>query len=244
MLLNLLNSCSLIVALFTKIKNINGNLKAMRSCNTSDPAKSYDLPFPGNTTTTAPIAEATAIYGILHAAINDLFPNILPKVATTAATVIGTNIKYAKRCVPVPVNCSKTSTKSTTTSSLLTTLIATSFATTILPEINSQLSTMEYSSTTTSTYTDMDFNYISTVFDGTTDNENVVTDANSIYPMDSTTALPFDAVMNYDYEATTPTPHYDDNIDEYTDYDDNGGGDGDGKFVIVLAIFFTFKLHV
>lgn len=245
MLLNLLNLFSLIIALFKKIEKINKELDDLRNCRgqnstnhianaTTDLTKLHGLSFSGSNTTTAPIAEATAIYGILHAAINDLFPNILPKVATIAATAFSSNVKTAKNCVLVPVNCSKTSMKNTTTTSLLTSLLAVNFATTILPEINSQLNTMEFSSTTTSTYTDIDFFYNSTIFDETIDNETVVKDANGIYSMGSTTALPFNGVMKYDYEATTPT------YDEYYVEDSNNRG----KFVVVFPFFFLLHIYV
>lgn len=241
MLLNLLNLFSLIIALFKKIETINKELDDLRNCRGKNPTNflttnetfdlttSHDLSFPGSTTS-APIAEATAVYGILHAAINDLFPNILPKMATIAATAFGgKNVEQAKKCISVPVNCSKTSMKSTTTKSLLTSLLAMNFATTILPEITSQLNGMDFSSTTTSTYPDWDFFYNSTIFD---DNETTVEDENGLYSnMGSTTTFPFDGVMRYDYKSTTPTPFYSE--DYYTD-DSNVGG----KFVVVLPFFF------
>lgn len=245
MLLNLLNLFSLIIALFKKIETINKELDDLRNCRgknsanflTANDTKSNGLSFSG--TTAAPIAEATAIYGILHAAINDLFPNILPKVATIAATAFGKNVKYAKKCISVPVNCSRTSTKGATTKTLLTSLLAMNFATTILPEISSQLNGMEFSSTTTSSYTDMDFYYNSTIFDEMTDNETAATDSNGIYSMDGSTAaaFPFNRVLKYDYDAATPTPLY-----EYYDEDSNDVG----EFLLMLLIFseLPFRLCV
>lgn len=236
MLLNLLNLFSLIIALFKKIEKINQELDDLRNCRgqtstnpflTNETTQLPGLSYPSSTAG-APIAEATAIYGILHAAINDLFPNILPKVATIAATTFGQNVKHAKKCISVPVNCSKPSTKSTTTK-LLTSLLAANFATTILPEINSQLNTMEFSSTTTM-YTDADLFYNSTMFNETMDNDTVLYEnENGVYSMDgSTTALPFSGVMEYDYEAATPTPLYD-----YYDVDSNDGG----EFAVVFCHF-------
>lgn len=249
MLLNLLNLFSLIIALFKKIETINKELDDLRNCrgknsanfltahHATELAKSNGLSFPGSsssTTATAPIAEATAIYGILHAAINDLFPNVLPKVATIAATAFGKNVQYAKKCISVPVNCSKTSMIGTTTKSLLTTLLAMNFATTILPEISSQLNGMEFgsSSTTTSMYTDMDFYYNHTIFDETTDNETTAT--NAMYSMGSTAAFPFNRVIKHDYEAATPTPLYD------SDYYDEVSNDVGKFFVWMWPLFHQF----
>lgn len=244
MLLNLLNLFSLIIALFKKIEKINQELDDLRNCRgqnstnhltaneTTDLIQLHD-PSYASSTTSAPIAEATAIYGILHAAINDLFPNILPKVATIAATALGKNVRHAKKCISVPVNCTKTSMKSTTTKSLLASLLATNFATTIMPEITSQLNTMEFSSTTTSTYTDLDFYYNTTIFNETIDDETVVTENESgIHSMDGgTTSLPFNDVMKHDYEAAAPTtPSY--------EYDENSYDSG--EFIVVLPFFVTF----
>lgn len=249
MLLNLLNLFSLIIALFKKIETINKELDDLRNCRgknsanfltsneTSDLTKSNGLSFPGSgSTTTAPIAEATAIYGILHAAINDLFPNVLPKVATIAATAFGQNVKYAKKCISVPLNCSKSSTKGTTTKTLLTSLLAMNFATTILPEISSQLNGMELSSSSTTTlpYTDMDFYYNSTSFDELTDNETTATDTNGMNSMGSTAAFPFNHVQKYDYDAATPTPLY-----EYYDEDSNDVG----EFLLMILFFFCYFYH-
>lgn len=250
MLLNLLNLFSLIIALFKKIEKINRDLEDVQNCtgpySTKPPSANeitdltqlHGLSFSNGTTTAAPIAEATAIYGILHAAVNDLFPNILPTVATIAATTFGKNVKHAKKCISVPVNCSKTSIKRTTATSILTSLMAVNFATTILPEITSQLNTMDYSSTTTSTYTDMDFVYNITIFDETIDNETELSEnANGLYSMDGgrTTAFPFNDVMKYNYEATTPTSLYEDGDDgeEYT-YEDGDSNDGSKFFRIFL----------
>lgn len=252
MLLNLLNLFSLIIALFKKIYSMNDELDDLRHCKgmqenvTNSTGVSndtitangindlHDLSYPNSMSSAAPFAEATAIYSILHAAINDLFPNIIPKVATIA-TAFNSNVKNLKKCIRVPVNCSKTSMNSTTKT--LITLLALNFTTTILPEITNQLNGgIDFGSSTLTPYTtDMDIfpSSGSTFFDGSSTNfdNDTMEDANSTYPMGTTTTtmatFPFESVkMVNDYEATKPP----------TDYNDYDGEESyaDGKFVVAI----------
>lgn len=239
MLLNLLNLFSLIIALFKKIYSMNDELDDLRHCKGMEDSLNstnllndtitgngtIDLKFHSDvifsdgmmSTTTPSYAEATAVYGILHAAINDLFPNIIPNVAKIA-TAFSKNAQNAtKKCITVPVNCSN---PKNTTKSVLTSLLALNFATTILPEINSQLNGMD--STTVTAYTDFDIfsststssatgsTYFDELSTNYTDNDTMIDDPNSTYSIDSsTTILPFNGVMETDYEATTPYYEYD-----------------------------------
>lgn len=236
MLLNLLNLFSLIIALFKKIYSMNDELDDLRHCkgtaeNMTNATSArngligssgmndlhlHDLSF-GGSSTAAPFSEATAIYGILHAAINDLFPNIIPKVATLAAA-FNKNVNNAKKCIPVPVNCSKSSMKSTT-KALIPLLVTMNFTTTILPEITNQLNSVDFGSTTEM---DLFSSTGSTFFYDTSptnyfDNDTMMEDENSTYSMGSTTPL----TKVDDYKATTPTPEDDNYV-------------YDGKFVTIL----------
>lgn len=170
---------------------------------------------------TASFAEATAIHGILETAINDLFPNIL----TTIATGFAKNVQNVKKCISVPINCSK-STMKTTTKALIPLLITMNFTTTILPEITNQLNSVDFGSTTLSPDFDIFSSPSSTFFYETSstnfDNDTIFEDENSTYSMSSTTISTKADV----YEATTPKPDFDD-IDD----DDYHYG---GKFASIL----------
>lgn len=235
MLLNLLNLFSLIIALFKKIYSMNQELDKLRHCNDEKGLLALNdstTLLPNAATTIATdinLLATTSIYGIVHAATSELFPNILPKLRTIATTMamattkLTENVENITQCVQVVVNCSKIS--KSTTKSVMTSFLALNFTTTILPEIMNQLNGTEFNSTTISPW-DMDSDifhssqmYFDFDFDNNTEyNASTTVDANDVYPTGSSTTTSFslDGIVDGNYETTTL------HSDEYEYNDDYG----------------------
>lgn len=197
MLLNLLNLFSLIIALFKKIYSMNQQLDVLRHCGSQE--KGLRI---ANATTKY---LATTVPSIFQTATSELFS------FSTMSTVFTENLETTtKNCHDIAISCSKFL-KSKTKSMILTTM-AINFSSTILPEITSQLNGNEINGTTF--FPTMDYMNGSTTIDFDLYAENsternyttMTVDLSSMYPMTSTTELPFESFTNN--EATIEDDDY------------------------------------